>query len=80
MYIQGSRQNKFHVERYGHPSKFGSMELDNLWNSEKWEPEALVLLGSQGALTFVRDANRLAVNLRAQKPHDYAYAMKITPA
>src|SRR5579872_418573 len=25
MYIQGHPQNKFHVERYGHPSKFGFM-------------------------------------------------------
>src|SRR5579872_1366222 len=31
MYIQGHPQYKFHVERYGHPSKFGFMEIDNLW-------------------------------------------------
>jgi alpha-L-fucosidase len=38
------------------------------------------LLGSPGALTFVRDAKGLVVSLPAQKPHDYAYALKITPA
>jgi alpha-L-fucosidase len=38
------------------------------------------LLGSKGALPFVRDTTGLVVNLPAQKPHDYAYALKITPA
>jgi alpha-L-fucosidase len=33
MYIQGSRQNLFHVKTYGHPSKFGFMELDNMWKA-----------------------------------------------
>lgn len=42
MYIQGSAQYNYHVARYGHPSKFGFMELDNLWKAEKWEPEALM--------------------------------------
>ena len=58
MYIQGSAQNKFHVERYGHPSKFGFMEIDNLWKAEKWEPE--VLIGryvKAGAKYFVSLAN-----------------------
>src|SRR5215831_18180740 len=42
MYMQGSAQNKFHVASYGHPSKFGFMEIDNLWKAEKWEPEVLM--------------------------------------
>jgi len=37
-------------------------------------------LGSKGALTFVRDTSGLVVDLPEQKPHDYAYALKITPA
>src|SRR5439155_22047404 len=37
MYIQGTKQYNFHVEHYGHPSKFGFMELDHLWTAEKWE-------------------------------------------
>ena len=44
MYIQGQRQYKYHVETYGHPSKFGFMEIDNLWKAENWEPEALMEL------------------------------------
>jgi len=27
IYIQGSAQNKFHVETYGHPSKFGFKDI-----------------------------------------------------
>jgi len=58
MYIQGHPQNKFHVEKYGHPSKFGFMEIDNLWKAEKWEPEALMqLYVKAGARYFVALAN-----------------------
>src|SRR6516165_10061119 len=31
MYIQGHRHYEYHVRTYGHPSKFGFMELDHLW-------------------------------------------------
>ena len=58
MYIQGTRQNKFHVERYGHPSKFGFMDIDNLWKAERWEPEALMgRYARAGAKYFVSLAN-----------------------
>jgi len=58
MYLQGDRQNKFHVERYGHPSKFGFMEFDNLWKAEKWEPDALMQLYKKaGAKYFFALAN-----------------------
>ena len=58
MYIQGSRQNQYHVQRYGHPSKFGFMEIDNLWKAEKWEPEALIgRYVKAGAKYFVSLAN-----------------------
>jgi len=36
------------------------------------------LLGS-GELKFTRDASGLTVNMPAQKPNDFAYALKITP-
>src|SRR5215213_2351705 len=41
MYIQGHPQYDFHVKTYGHPSKFGFMEFDNLWKAESWKPEEL---------------------------------------
>ena len=44
MYIQGERDYDYHVKTYGHPSKFGFMEIDNLWKAEKWEPERLMAL------------------------------------
>jgi hypothetical protein len=37
------------------------------------------LLGS-GPVKFTRDASGLAIDLSQQKPGDYAYALKITPA
>src|SRR5476649_1115108 len=44
MYIQGDPVYNYHVKTYGHPSKFGFMEIDNLWKAEKWEPEKLMAL------------------------------------
>jgi alpha-L-fucosidase len=58
MYIQGTPQYNYHVARYGHPSKFGFMEFDNLWKAEKWEPEHLMQLYKKaGAKYFVALAN-----------------------
>jgi alpha-L-fucosidase len=58
MYIQGHAQYNAHVARYGHPSKFGFMEIDNLWKAEKWEPQALMeLYVKAGAKYFVALAN-----------------------
>ena len=58
MYIQGHPQYRFHVERYGHPSKFGFMEIDNLWKAENWHPEELMqLYVKAGARYFVGLAN-----------------------
>ena len=42
MYVQGSKAYDYHVKTYGHPSKFGFMEIDNLWKAEKWDPERLI--------------------------------------
>jgi alpha-L-fucosidase len=44
MYVQGSKAYDYHVKTYGHPSKFGFMEIDNLWKAEKWDPERLISL------------------------------------
>src|SRR5439155_7408697 len=54
MYLQGDATYKFHVSNYGHPSKFGFMEIDNLWKAEHWEPEVLMdLYVKAGAKYFV---------------------------
>lgn len=58
MYIQGHPQYEYHVKTYGHPSKFGFMQIDNLWHAEKWDPNALMdLYVKAGAKYFVSLAN-----------------------
>lgn len=58
LYVQGTRQNIYHVEHYGHPSEFGFMEIDHLWRAEKWDPEQLMdLYVAAGAKYFVALAN-----------------------
>ena len=42
MYIEGSREYKWHVAHYGHPSEFGFKDILPLFKAEKWDPEALV--------------------------------------
>lgn len=58
MYEEGSGQNRSHVERYGHPSKFGFKDVIHSWKAEKWDPEKLVALYKRaGAQYMVSLAN-----------------------
>ena len=58
MYQEGSDDYKFHVAHYGHPSKFGFKDIDNLWHAEHWDPEKLMdLYVKAGAHYFVALAN-----------------------
>jgi alpha-L-fucosidase len=58
MYIQGAPQYNYHLEHYGHPSKFGFMEIDHLWKAERWNPDELMqLYVKAGARYFVALAN-----------------------
>jgi alpha-L-fucosidase len=58
MYIQGDPVYDHHVKTYGHPSRFGFMEIDNLWKAERWEPEKLMALYKRaGAKYFFALAN-----------------------
>ena len=60
MYVQGHPQYEFHVENYGHPSKFGFMQIDHLWKAERWEPEKLMdLYVKAGAKYFFTLANHV---------------------
>ena len=42
LYIEGTREYKYHVEHYGHPSEVGFKDIIPLWKAEKWDPEKLV--------------------------------------
>lgn len=58
MYMEGSDKYKFHLEKYGHPSKFGFKDVINEWKAEKWDPEAIVSLYKKtGARYFMALAN-----------------------
>jgi len=52
MYIQGTEENKHHVENYGHPSEFGYKDLIPLWKAEKFDPDALVGLFKQAGAKY----------------------------
>ena len=58
MYLQGSRQNRYHVEHYGHPTRFGYKDIIQLWKADKWDPEKLMKLYKRvGARYFVSMAS-----------------------
>jgi alpha-L-fucosidase len=58
MYVQGNTFYEHHVRTYGHPSRFGFMELINRWRAENWDPEGLLdLYQAAGARYFVALAN-----------------------
>lgn len=54
MYIEGSDDYKYHLEHYGHPSKFGYKDIIPLWKAQRWDPEKLMALYKKaGAKYFV---------------------------
>lgn len=58
MYQEDSGQYKYHVQKYGHPSKFGFKDVINLWKADNWNPEELVNLYKEaGAKYFMAMAN-----------------------
>jgi len=58
LYMQGSKQNKFHLAHYGPPSRFGYKDLCAQWTLLNWQPSELMDLYVQaGARFFVALAN-----------------------
>ncbi|MFC0186591.1 alpha-L-fucosidase [Pseudarcicella hirudinis] len=58
MYQEGSRQYKYHLEKYGHPSVFGFKDVINEWKAQNWDPEELLALyKNAGAKYFMALAN-----------------------
>jgi len=58
MYQEGSDQYKYHIQKYGHPSKFGFKDVINDWKAENWDPNELIgLYKRAGAKYFMALAN-----------------------
>jgi alpha-L-fucosidase len=54
MYVQGDPFYAHHLKTYGHPSRTGFLEIENLWKAEHWEPETLIgLYKKAGARYFM---------------------------
>jgi alpha-L-fucosidase len=54
IYIQDSRQYKYHLEHYGHPSKVGFKDVIPTWKAARFDPAALMqLYKNAGAKYFV---------------------------
>ena len=58
MYKEGSDAYRYHVQKYGHPSKFGFKDVIRQWRAEQWDPDGLLALYRKaGARYFVALAN-----------------------
>jgi alpha-L-fucosidase len=58
MYIEGSKDYKFHLEHYGHPSKVGFKDVIHQWQAAHFEPNKLLAFYKQsGAKYFMALAN-----------------------
>ncbi|MCU6499713.1 alpha-L-fucosidase [Rugamonas sp. A1-17] len=58
MYEEGSAHYRYHVAKYGHPSKFGFKDVIHQWKAGRWDPEALLALYKKaGARYFMALAN-----------------------
>ncbi len=58
MYVEDQRQNKYQLEHYGPPSRFGYKELCAQWTLLNWDPDELIgRYKKAGARIFVALAN-----------------------
>ncbi len=44
LYNPNDSAYKYHIEHYGHPSKFGFKDIIPLWKAEHWDPDCLMAL------------------------------------
>jgi len=52
MYHETHEIYKYHVAKYGHPSKFGFKDVINEWKADKWEPEKLIAMYKKAGAKF----------------------------
>lgn len=54
MYIEGSAQYRSHLQRFGHPSRYGYKDICHDWVVDRWKPaEMMDLFVEMGALYFM---------------------------
>ena len=54
MYMEGSRQYKYHLEHFGHPSEYGYKDICHNWVIDRWDPDGLMnLYVEMGARYFM---------------------------
>jgi alpha-L-fucosidase len=54
MYVEGSKQYKFHLTQFGHPSEYGYKDICKNWVIDRWNPEELMdLFVEMGARYFM---------------------------
>ena len=80
MYIQGNKAYDYHVKTYGHPSKVGFMEIDNIWKAEKWDPERLIGLYKRAGAKyfFAMGAHHDNLDMYDSAHHDWN-SVKVGP-
>lgn len=62
----------YHVENYGHPSKFGFKDIIPLWKAERWDPDKLMQL-------YKRVGARYFVSMGVHHDNFYLWDSKQTP-
>ena len=53
MYIEGSRQYRYHLEHYGHPCRFGYKDIIPLWKGERFDADKLVGLFKRAGAKYI---------------------------
>lgn len=49
----GKMANPYHVQTYGHPSKFGFKDVINIWKAEKFDADALVRFSKENGAKYI---------------------------
>lgn len=52
MYIPEDRHQAWHLEHYGHPSRFGYKDIIPLWQAERWDPDRLMARFKQAGARY----------------------------
>ena len=53
IYMEGHPHYKYHIEHYGHPSKFGYKDIIPLWKGEKFDADELVRLFKRAGAKYI---------------------------